>query len=129
MILITIPADALFAPNSVTLKPEASRFLSPLKRYMNNSDMFRVLIVMHTDNTGSEQYRESVTADRVDAVSEWFDDNGADTTFTFSYAFSDDSPLVPNTSLENRARNRRLEIYLMPGEKMLKEAKKGKIEF
>lgn len=129
VILITIPAEFLFAPNSTELSASASKLLNPIKRYMKNPDMFRVLLVMHTDNTGSEEYRENITAERVDAVTDWFYDNGADTSFTFSYAFGDDNPLVPNTSMENRAKNRRLEIYLMPGEKMLTEAKKGKIDF
>lgn len=129
VLLITIPAEALFAPNSTELNPEASKLLTPIKRYMKDPDMFRVLLVMHTDNTGSEEYREKITEERVDAVTDWFDGSGADTSYTFSYAFGDDNPLVPNTSMENRAKNRRLEIYLMPGEKMLTEAKKGKIDF
>ncbi len=129
VILITIPAELLFAPNATELSENAAKFLTPIKRYMKDPDMFRVLLVMHTDNTGSEQYRENITADRVDAITAWFDDSDADTSYTFSYAFADDTPLVPNNSMENRAKNRRLEIYLMPGEKMLEEAKKGKIDF
>lgn len=127
--LITIPASALFAPNSTDLLPEAKTYLNPIKRYMQDPDMFRVLLVMHTDNTGSEKYRDNITADRVDAVTAWFEDQGADTSYTFSYAFGDETPLVPNTSVENRDKNRRLEIYLMPGEKMLEKANQGKIDF
>lgn len=127
--VVTIPAHALFDPNSTTLKKSADTYLNPIKRYMKNPDMFRVLLVMHTDNTGSEQYRDEITADRVDAVMEWFDLQGADTSFTFPYAFGDETPVVPNTSVENRDRNRRLEVYLVPGSKMLDEAKKGKIDF
>ena len=129
VLLITIPAEALFAPNATELSPDAAKLLTPIKRYMKDPDMFRVLLVMHTDNTGSEAYREKITEERIDAVTDWFDESGADTSYTFSYAFGDDNPLVPNTSMENRAKNRRLEIYLMPGEKMLTEAKKGKIDF
>lgn len=129
VILITIPAHLIFAPNSTELTDGAYKYLKPIKRYMKNPDMFRVLLVMHTDNTGSEMYRDNITADRVDAVTSWFEEQGADTSYTFSYAFGDESPLVPNTSIENRDKNRRLEIYLMPGEKMLQEAKKGKIDF
>lgn len=129
IILITIPAEELFAPNSTVLSENAAKLLTPIKRYMKDPDTFRVLLVMHTDNTGSEEYRENITADRIDAVSDWFDNSDADTSFVFAYAFGDDYPLVPNTSMENRAKNRRLEIYLMPGEKMLTEAKKGKIDF
>lgn len=129
VILVTIPASYLFSPNSAELSETASKYLSPIKRYMKDPDMFRVLLVMHTDNTGSAQYRDNITADRVDAVTSWFEEQGADTSFTFSYAFGDESPLLPNTSYENRDKNRRLEVYLMPGAKMLEEAKKGKIDF
>lgn len=129
VILITIPAHELFAPNSTEVSPGAVKYLKPLMRYMKDPDMFRVLLVMHTDNTGSLQYRDNITADRVDAITAWFDDQGADTSYTFSYAFGDEAPLVPNTSIENRDKNRRLEVFLMPGAKMLEEAKKGKIDF
>lgn len=129
VILVTIPASLLFAPNSTELLPDAATYLKPITRYMKDPDMYRVLLVMHTDNTGSPEYRDDITAYRVDAVTEWFDASGADTSYTFSYAFGDESPLLPNTSIENRSSNRRLEIYLMPGEKMLQEAKKGKIDF
>ncbi|MDE5813386.1 MAG: OmpA family protein [Muribaculaceae bacterium] len=129
VILITIPSSELFAPNSTDLKDEAEKYLAPIKRYMKDPDMFRVLLVMHTDNTGSAKYRDNITADRVDTVTAWFEEQGADTSFTFSYAFGDESPLVPNTSIENREKNRRLEVYLMPGKKMLEAAKKGKIDF
>lgn len=129
VILITIPASELFAPNSTELSTNAAKYLNPIKRYMKDPDMFRVLLVMHTDNTGSTQYRDNITADRVDAVTAWFEDQGADTSYTFSYAFGDEAPLVPNTSIENRDKNRRLEVFLMPGTKMLEAAKKGKIDF
>ncbi|MDE6479509.1 MAG: OmpA family protein [Muribaculaceae bacterium] len=129
VILITIPSSELFAPNSTDLSEGASKYLNPIKRYMKDPDMFRVLLVMHTDNTGSVQYRDNITADRVDAVTEWFENQGADTSFTFSYAFGDEAPLVPNTSIENRDKNRRLEVFLMPGTKMLEAAKQGKIDF
>lgn len=129
VLLITIPAHVLFAPNSVDLKHGAEEYLSPIKRYLKEPDMYRVLLVMHTDNTGSEEYREQITTDRVNAVAEWFDESGADTDYLFSYAMSDDIPLVSNNSMDNRDKNRRLEIYLMPGTKMVEEAKKGRISF
>lgn len=129
VLLLTIPASKLFAPNEVELKKEAKELLAPLRRYLKEPDMYRVLLVMHTDNTGSESYREAITEDRVMAVFDWFEEAGADTRYLFSYALSDDMPLYPNDSMDNRAQNRRLEIYLMPGKAMLSQAKKGKIEF
>lgn len=129
VLLVTIPANMLFAPNSTELLPKAGDILSVFKRYLNNPDTYRVLLVMHTDNTGSELYRDVITEDRVDAVFDWFENQGSDTSFLFPYAMGDDLPFLPNDSQENRNKNRRLEIYLMPGEKMLEMAKKGKIAF
>ena len=127
VIVVTIPASLLFAPNSVDLLESADKYLEPFKRYLKEPDMYRVVAVMHTDNTGSEKYREELTIDRAEAVSDWFETQGADTRFLFPYAMSDDIPLVANDSFENRAKNRRLEIYLIPGETMLEKAKKGRI--
>lgn len=129
VLLLTIPASKLFSPNSVELRETASTFLNPLKKYLKSPDMYRVLLVMHTDNTGSEKYRELITEERVSAVFDWFDNAGLDTRYLFPFALSDDMPLVPNTSMENRDRNRRLEVYLVPGKAMLEQAKKRKIDF
>lgn len=129
VLLVTIPASQLFAPNDTVLRQSASALLSPLKRYLKDPDMYRVLMVMHTDNTGSELYRDQLTEKRSDAVHEWFVAQGVDTSYLFPFAFGDDMPLVENTSMSNREKNRRLEVYLVPGEKMLEQAKKGRIVF
>lgn len=129
VLLVTIPAHVLFGAGATTLKAGAGEFLQPLRRYLKEPDMYRVMLVMHTDNTGSEVYREQLTADRVNAVFDWFSESGSDTRYLFSYALADDMPLRPNDSMENRDKNRRLEIYLMPGKKMVEQAKKGRISF
>ncbi len=127
VLVVTIPAQKLFGPNQVELLDQADKFLDPFRRYLKEPDMYRVLLVMHTDNTGSEAYREDITVQRAEALADWFDKSGIDTEYLFPFAMSDDIPLVANDSFENRARNRRLEIYLVPGEKMLEKAKKGRI--
>lgn len=129
VLLITIPASKLFAPNSTDLRADAATYLTPLKRYLKDPDMYRMLIVMHTDNTGSEAYREKITEDRSTAVFDWFDSQNLDTEYLFSYAYADEMPLKENNSMSNRDKNRRLEIYLVPGVKMLEQAKKGRIVF
>ncbi len=129
VIVMTIPADKLFAPNDTELMSGVGEYLKPITRYLKTPDMYRVLLVMHTDNTGSEVYREELTTDRVEAVFEWFENSGVNTDYLFSYAMADDMPLVPNTSMDARATNRRLEIYLVPGTVMVEQAKKGRIEY
>lgn len=129
VLLVTIPARLLFAPNETLLNDKAGEYLAPFKRYLRQPDTYRVLLVMHTDNTGSPQYRDDITEERVESIFEWFEEQGSNTSFLFPYAMSDDMPIYENDSQKNREANRRLEIYLMPGEKMLEQAKKGRIEF
>lgn len=129
VLLVTIPASKLFAPNETTVRKEAAALLAPLKRYLKEPDMYRVLLVMHTDNTGSEKYREVLTEERSTALFEWFVNQGCDTRYLFSYAYGDDMPLMENNSMTNREKNRRLEVYLVPGKKMIDQAKKGRIVF
>lgn len=129
VLLITIPAHLLFGPNMSELKEDASEYLTPIRRYLKDPDMYRILLVMHTDNTGSDIYRELLTLDRVNSVFDWFVESGSDTSYLFPYSMGDEMPLKPNDSMENRRANRRLEIYLMPGAKMVEQAKTGKIAF
>ncbi|MDE6717996.1 MAG: OmpA family protein [Muribaculaceae bacterium] len=129
VLLITIPASKLFYPNSTELRPDAANLLNPVTRYLKEPDMYRVLIVMHTDNTGSEAYRERITEERSTAVFDWFEGKGLDTEYLFSYAYADEMPLKENNSMSNRDTNRRLEIYLVPGQKMVDQAKKGRMVF
>lgn len=129
VLLVTIPAHLLFDPNETELKSDAGEYLTPIKRYLKDPDMYRVMLVMHTDNTGSDEYRDRLTVERVNSVFDWFEDSGANTTYLFSYALGDEMPLKPNDSLENRRSNRRLEIYLVPGKKMVQQAQKKRIAF
>ncbi len=129
VLLVTIPISRLFAANSTKLAPSANEYLAPFRRYLRDSDMYRVLIVMHTDNTGSDAYRDKITMERAESVFNWFDERGDDTRFLFDYAMGDDMPLHPNNSVDNRAGNRRLEVYLIPGKKMVEQAKRGRIIF
>lgn len=129
VLLVTIPARYLFAPNETLLNDKASEFLSPLKRYLKLPDTYRVVIVVHSDNTGSEAYRDLITEERADSIFEWFEEQGCDTSYLFPYAMGDEMPIFENDSQKNRDANRRLEVYLIPGNKMLEQAKKGRIEF
>lgn len=133
VLLVCIPASYLFDPNSQTLSADADKYLEPIKRYLKVPDMWRVMLVMHTDNTGSPEYRQLLTENRVLAVTDWFENQaGLNTDYLFPYAMSDARPLADhpyNRTMGDRAANRRLEIYLVPGEKMLEQAKKGKIGF
>ena len=126
VIVITIPASQLFDANDTVLNQVGEERLKPFLRMIKNPGFYKMLLVMHSDNTGSESYTLNLTRQRVNAIFDWFDENGS-VDYVVPYALGDTDPIVDNNSVENRKRNRRLEIYLVPEKTMLQQAKKGTI--
>ena len=126
VIIITIPASQLFDPNDTVVTKVGQEVLKPFLRMIKNPGFYKMLLVMHSDNTGSSAYTLNLTRQRVNAVYDWFDENGS-VDYVVPYALGETDPLVDNNSVENRKTNRRLEIYLVPEKTMLQQAKKGNI--
>lgn len=126
VIVITIPASQLFDANDTVLSKIGEERLKPFLRMIKNPGFYKMLLVMHSDNTGSEMYTLNLTRQRVNAIFDWFDEYGS-VDYVVPYALGDTDPIVDNNSVENRKRNRRLEIYLVPEKTMLQQAKKGTI--
>lgn len=126
VIVITIPASQLFEPNDTVLSPLGETQLKPFLRMIKNPGFYKMILVMHSDNTGSSEYTLNLTRQRVNAIFDWFDENGS-VDYVVPYALGENDPVVDNNSVENRKRNRRLEIYLVPEKTMIQQAKKGVI--
>ena len=126
VIVITIPASQLFEPNDTVLSPLGETQLKPFLRMIKNPGFYKMLLVMHSDNTGSSEYTLNLSRQRVNTIFDWFDEN-ASVDYVVPYALGETDPIVDNNSVENRKRNRRLEIYLVPEKTMLQQAKKGVI--
>lgn len=126
VIVITIPASQLFEANDTVVTKVGQELLKPFLRMIKNPGFYKMLLVMHSDNTGSSDYTLNLTRQRVNAIYDWFDENGT-VDYVVPYALGDTDPLVDNNSVENRKTNRRLEIFLVPEKTMLQQAKKGTI--
>lgn len=126
VIVITIPASQLFEPNDTVLSKLGEEQLKPFLRMVKNPGFYKMLLVMHSDNTGSSEYTLNLTRQRVNAIFDWFDENGS-VDYVVPYALGETDPVVDNNSVENRKTNRRLEIFLIPEQVMLQQAKKGRI--
>ncbi len=129
VVIVTIPVNDLFMPNETQLKATAAKYLQPFVGYLDELDFYRVLLVMHSDNTGSEQYTDNLTSQRVLAVLKWMKGKVKNDDYIIPYAMgaSDPLPNTPNNSVENREKNRRLEIYLVPGKAMVKKSSRGEL--
>lgn len=120
VIHIEIPASMLFAPNDTELLPSSDGLLRALLPCLRVPDYYHMLLVMHSDNTGNNEYCYSLTTERVYSIYYWFEQNGGCIDYVIPYAAGCSEPLQPNNTIAGRAANRRLEIYLIPAEEMLK---------
>lgn len=127
VLVVTVPAERLFADNDTSLLPSATSVLMPFERLLRTPGFYKLLLVMHSDNTGSAKYLVQLTRSRVNSVYNWFDANGS-VDFVVPYALGGTEPVNDNNSMTNRRRNRRLEIYIVPCDVMLKQAKNGSVD-
>ena len=121
VIHITIAASRLFAPNETTLLDTSDALLRSILPCLRVPDYYHVLLIMHSDNTGNESYNYALTTDRVSAIYDWMEQNGGCVDYVVPYAAGSYEPIASNSSIAGRAQNRRLEIYLIPAEEMIKK--------
>lgn len=124
VVLVTIPCNELFAPNSSTLLPEAPEKLRGLSPYIKETTNFKTILAVHSDDTGDELYRDRLTSERANAIDDFFyRHNGEQETGIIPYGLGADEPLKANTSIANRAANRRVEIYFVPTEIFIRHSR------
>ncbi len=114
VIVVTIPCESLFVANSTVLRPSASALLKPFGAYLHQPQLDKVLVAAHSDNTGSEEYADELTEARAAAVDEFLTTMGGSQSLVVPYGMGMDDPLNDNRTRVNRAKNRRVEIYLIP---------------
>lgn len=120
VIHITILASKLFVPNETTLTKESHKYLRELLPFLRLKDYYHMLIVVHSDNTGDEEYNFALTSDRSIAIIDWFEENGGYVDYIAPYAAGSVEPREKNNTIEGRNLNRRVEFYIIPAEAMFK---------
>lgn len=125
VIVVTIPSDDLFLPNDTLLSPAAPAKLSPIVSIVKDPEMYKMVYSVHTDNTGSPSYNLYLSHERNNSLYDWLLDNISEDLIVIPYESGDTEPIAANDSREGRKENRRIEIYLIPGPKMITLAHKG----
>ncbi len=124
-----IPMDMLFLPNDTLLWNRAHLVLRPFVRYISEPGMFSLLVVTHSDGTGSAGYNLNLTDRRASEIRKWLIDNGGNGEMIAIYGCGAEEPVAGSNSIENRRKNRRADIYIVPARTLIKQAERGKIDF
>ena len=92
---------------------------------MNANPDTDIKIVGHTDATGRYEYNMKLSKERANSVRNFLRSYKVDESRMTSEGVGPDQPVVDNSTPENRAKNRRVEIFILPNAKMIKEAQEA----
>lgn len=120
VIKMTLLCDSLFYPGSVEIKPSALELLRKLGLVVREPSRYKVLVAVHTDDTGDEMYSDSISASRANAIDDalWVIAGEKDTN-VIPYGIGKDNFILKNSSRANRSKNRRVEIYIVPDDGLI----------
>lgn len=125
-IKVTFESGILFATNSSTLNTASQNALSNFASSLNTHPDTDIQIYGHTDNTGNDAINNPLSEKRAQSVYNFLQTKGVSGTRMVSQGFGSTQPVADNSTAAGRSQNRRVEIYILPNEKMLKDAQQGK---
>lgn len=100
--------SAEILPDSVAILEEAAEVLR------SKPDIAHVEVQGHTDDSGTPDYNAKLSAARANAVRDILVANGVEAGRLTAQGYGQDKPLVPNTTPKNRAKNRRVQLVIVP---------------
>ncbi len=114
-----------FDTNKYNINANSEVLLNKLSGILLEYPDTNVLVVGHTDSTGADEYNMTLSKNRAFAVTNYFTQTKglAATRFTTNW-FGEEQPIADNNTVEGRSKNRRVNIAILPNEKMKEDAKK-----
>jgi OOP family OmpA-OmpF porin len=107
----------LFDFNKAGLRPDSEPTLAEIARLLKEKPELNILVVGHTDATGSFDYNRGLSQKRAESVVENLAAKGVSPERLFPVGVAFASPVAANTTEEGKAKNRRVELVDMAGGK------------
>lgn len=105
--------DFTFDSNSALLTQNGKTNLERILLFLNENPIISLQIIAHTDNEGEISYNQILSEKRAKAVCQFLIENGIDKKRLFSIGKGEKEPKIENTNAENKAKNRRVEFFVM----------------
>ncbi len=109
---LNIPNDISFDTGSASIKPELRAVLDPFASSLRGDPSARVVIIGHTDNTGSDAVNNPLSLERAHSVRDYIVTRGVSSSRVDTAGRGERDPIASNASESGRAKNRRVEILL-----------------
>ncbi len=113
-IVLTIPENFWSSIRSTSFAPAADVKLNGIGQLLNDNTDYRVVIESHTDNKGTEDELVNLTQQRSQAMKDRLTGFGVAVGRIEAKGLAASIPVAPNTTNLNRAKNRRVQVILVP---------------
>lgn len=110
-LMITMPGDISFMSGSADINPSNYQALTVIANEVRTNNM-TMMIVGHTDNTGSVALNDSLSKARANSVASYMYVQGVPFGAVKTEGLSFHQPVASNSTPDGRAKNRRVEIIL-----------------
>jgi OOP family OmpA-OmpF porin len=101
-----------FAFDSYKVDAESRKHIKEFAEFLKQVPVYKVTIIGHTDNIGTEAYNMKLSAKRAEAVRKLLIEDGIDPKIIDTKAMGESQPIASNATEEGRAKNRRIEAHL-----------------
>ncbi|WP_101688755.1 OmpA family protein [Dysgonomonas massiliensis] len=123
-IKVTFESGILFATNSSTLNAASQGGLTSFAQSLINNPDTNVEIYGHTDSSGNDAINQPLSERRAQSVYNFLLSKGVAGTRMASQGLGSSMPIADNNTSAGKAQNRRVEIYILPNEKMIRDAQR-----
>lgn len=104
-----------FESGKAIIKSSSYPFLDEIAVIMADSDAttWKLDIKGHTDNLGTDEYNQTLSQNRANAVKEYLIKKGIPAERINAQGFGESKPITTNDTPEGRAKNRRVEFFVL----------------
>lgn len=128
VIKVTMPADVFFGKNAYNFNTKnGEKYLEPILQYLRIKEFYRVIVAIHHDNSITDNEARELTYNRVLSLTDWLSYRSANAHGVVPYSMGYDYPITKDNSSKGRTKNRRVEIFILPGKIMIDLAKENKL--
>ena len=113
-ILVNLPDGVTFDVGSATLRPSFRATLDKVAASMMQYPDSLIDVYGHTDSTGSDVFNQRLSEQRAATVMNYLISRGVPASRLRSQGFGESMPVASNDTTDGRARNRRVEIKIVP---------------
>jgi outer membrane protein OmpA-like peptidoglycan-associated protein len=124
-IIVKFDSGILFDVDKTGLKPDAETNLQNLASSLQKNQMTNILIVGHTDNTGSDEHNMDLSVRRAETVKSFLATGGVASSRLTTSGKGEGEPIADNNTTAGRAQNRRVEIVIVANDQMKNQAKQA----